>query len=89
MEPTVWFPPTAPFTLQVTPVFELPFTTAVYCDELPNVTVAAPVRVSVTVGGGGGGATSETARLRTTEGSATLAAVIVTREELGAVAGAV
>jgi hypothetical protein len=90
MEPTVWFPPTTPLTLQITPVFELPFTTAAYCDELPNVTVAAPVRVSVTVGGGGGGgATSVIVRLRATEGSAMLAAVIVTRDELGSVAGAV
>jgi hypothetical protein len=88
MEPMVWFPPTTPLTLQITPVFELPFTVAAYCDELPNVTVAVPVRVSVTVGGGGEGATRVTLRLRTAEGSATLVAVIVTFEEPGSTAGA-
>jgi hypothetical protein len=88
MEPMVRFPPTTPLTLQITPVFELPFTVAAYCDELPNVTVAAPVTVSVTTGGGGGGATRVTVRLRTAEGSATLVAVIVTFEEPGSTAGA-
>ena len=88
INPTVRFPPTTPFTLHVTPVFELPVTVAAYCDEFPNVTVVAPVSVRVTVGGGGG-ATSVTVRLRATEGSATLVAVIVTFEEPGALAGAV
>jgi hypothetical protein len=85
MEPTVWFPPTTPFTLQITPVFALPFTTAVYCDEFPKVTLVVPVRVSVT---GGGGAASVTFRFRATEESAMLVALIVTVEEPGAVAGA-
>src|ERR1700704_6898863 len=85
MEPTVWFPPTAPFTLQITPVFVLPFTTAVYCDEFPKVTLVVPVRVSVTTGGGG--AASVTFRLRATEGSAMLVALIVTVEGPGAGAG--
>jgi hypothetical protein len=88
MEPMERLPPTTPFTLQMTPVFALPFTTAVYCDELERVTLADPVSVSVTVGGGGGGATSETIRLRATEGSAALVAVIVTVEEPGSTAGA-
>jgi hypothetical protein len=88
MEPTVRFPPTVPFTLQITPVFELPVTVAAYCDEFPREMLDAPVRVIVTVGGGGGGATSETVRLRITEGSATVVAVIVTFEEPGSTGGA-
>jgi hypothetical protein len=89
INPMVRFPPTTPFTLHITPVFELPVTVAAYCDELPNVTVAAPLRVRVTVGGGGGGVTSVTVRLRATEGSATLVAVIVTFKDPDALAGAV
>jgi hypothetical protein len=73
----------------MTPVFEVPFTVAAYWDEVASVTLVAPVRVSVTAGGGGGGATSVIIRLRTTDGSATLAAVIVTFEEPGSTAGAV
>ena len=86
INPTVRFPPTTPFTLHVTPVFELPVTAAAYCDEFPNVTVVAPVSVRVTAGGG---ATSVTVRLRATEGSATLVAVIVTFKDPGALVGAV
>ena len=82
----MWFPPTAPFPLQITPVFALPFTIAVYCDEFPKVTLVVPVRVSVTTGGGG--AASVTFRFRPTEESAMLVALIVTVEEPGAVAGA-
>jgi hypothetical protein len=87
MRPSVWFPPTTPLTFHLTPVFELPLTTAAYCDEVPNVTVVAPVNVRV--GGGGGGATSITVRLCVTELSATLVAVIVTCDELGSTSGAV
>jgi hypothetical protein len=88
MVPSVAFPPVTPFTLQVTRVFELPLTVAVYCEELPKVTLVAPLRVSVTVGGGGGAAIVTT-RLCATEGTATLVAVMVTFEVGGAVAGAV
>jgi hypothetical protein len=86
MEPMVELPPITPLTLHVTPVFEMPVTVAAYWLEVPSVTVVAPVRVSITFGGG---ATSVTVRFRATEGSATLAALIVTFDELGAVAGAV
>jgi len=86
INPTVRFPPAIPFTLQVTPVFELPVTVAAYCDELPNVTEVAPLSVRVTVGGG---VTSVTVRLRATEGSATLVAVIVTVKDPDTLAGAV
>ena len=89
MEPQAAFPPTTPFTLHVTPVFELPLTTAAYCDEVPNLTALAPLNVIVMAGGGGGGATSVTVRLRATEGSAALVAVIVTVDKPGALAGAV
>jgi hypothetical protein len=86
INPRVRFPPTTPFTLHITPVFELPVTVAAYCDELPNVTVAAPLSVRVTVGGGG---TSLSVRLLVTEESATLVAVIVTFKDPDALAGAV
>ena len=89
MVPTVWFPPATPFTLQVTPLFELPVTVAAYCEDVPSVTVVAPLRLSDTVGGGGGGETSVMVRLSATEGSATLVAMIVIFEEPGSVAGAV
>jgi hypothetical protein len=89
MRPSVWFPPTTPLTFHLTPVFELPVTVAAYCDEVPNVTVVAPLSVRLMVGGGGGGATSMTVRLRATEGSATLTAAIVTVDEPGTLAGAV
>jgi hypothetical protein len=64
----------------MTPVFELPVTVAAYCEDVPSVTVLAPLRESVTVGGG---ATSATIRLRETVLSAALVAVMVTFEELG------
>jgi hypothetical protein len=80
--PTVPFPPADPFTLHTTPVFELPVTVAAYCEDVPSVTVVAPLRESVTTGGGGG-ATSATIRLRETVPSAALVAVMVTFEELG------
>jgi hypothetical protein len=89
MMPTVWFPPATPFTLQVTPLFELPVTVAANCEDVPSVTVVAPLRLSVRIGGGGGGATSATVRLPATDGSATLVAVIVTFEKPASLAGAV
>ena len=85
----VRLPPTTPFTLQITPVFEAPVTVAAYCDEFPNVMLVAPLKLRVTVGGGGAGAASLTSRLRETDASAILVAVIVTVEESGDVAGAV
>jgi hypothetical protein len=90
MLPTLAFPPTIPFTLQVTAVSEVPVTTAVYCAESPSMTVVAPESATVTLPppGGLGGAASLTVRLRETAGSATLVAVIVTDEDLGIVAGA-
>jgi hypothetical protein len=88
MEPTVRLPPATPFTLQITPVFEVPVTVAAYCDEFPSVTFVAPLKLSVTVRGGGGGAASVTSRLRETEGSAVLVAVMVIVEELADVPGA-
>jgi hypothetical protein len=87
--PTVWFPPATPFTLQVTPLFELPVTVAAYCEDVPSVTVPAPLRLSVTVGGGGGGEASVMVRLSATEGSAMLVAVIVIFEEPASLTGAV
>jgi hypothetical protein len=93
--PTVVFPPATPSTLQLTPVFELPVTVAVYCDEVLSVTLVAPLNASVTVEpdplppGGGGGAARETARLCETLGSARLVAVIVTCEDGGSLSGAV
>jgi hypothetical protein len=68
---------------------ELPVTIAVYCDEVPSVTLVGPLKASVTTGGGGAGAVSVTVRLRATDGFATLAAVIVTFDDWGALAGAV
>jgi hypothetical protein len=88
MDPTVRSPPTTPSTLQMTAVSELPVTVAAYRDEVPSVTVLAPLSASLTGGGGGGGAASVTFRFRATEGSAMLVALIVTVEEPGAVAGA-
>ena len=85
MEPVVAFPPAIPFTLQVTPAL-LPVTVATYCDDVPSVTVAAPVRVKVM---GGGRAGRVTAELWATDGSATLVAVMVTFEDPGVFVGAV
>jgi hypothetical protein len=67
----------------------LPVTIAEYCDDVPSVTVVAPLRVSVTVGGGGVGIASVTLRLRATEGLAMLVAVMVTLEYVGDFDGAV
>ena len=77
-----------PSTLHLTPVFELPVTVAVYCDEVPSVILAAPLRVTATTGGGAGAA-SVTVRLRATVESAMLVAVIVTFDEPGWTVGAV
>jgi hypothetical protein len=92
MVPTEASPPVIPSTLQVTPALVLPVTVAVYCDEVPSVTLVAPLRVTVTdepPPEGGGGEASVTARLCETEGSAILVAVIVTFEECGSLWGAV
>ena len=90
MDPAVRLPPTTPFTLQTTPVFELPVTVAAYCDEVPSVTLVAPVRLSVTRAGGGGGAAAKaTVRLCATVESAILVAMIVTFDGWGALVGAV
>jgi hypothetical protein len=89
MKPSAVLPPLIPSTLHVMPVFELPVTVAVYCDEVPSTTLAAPFRVTVTVGGGGAGAASVTVRLRATVESAMLVAVIVTFDEPGWAVGAV
>jgi hypothetical protein len=72
-------------------VFVLPLTVAEYCEELPSVTLAAPVRVSVTGPPplGGVGVMRVMAIPCATEGSATLVALMVTFEELDAFAGAV
>jgi hypothetical protein len=90
MEPTVAFPLAIPFTLQVTAVFALPVTVALYCDELPSVTVVAPSRVSATDPSAVvfGGMASATGRLFETVGEAALVAVIVTFGDGGALAGA-
>ena len=90
IEPTVAFPPATPFTLQVTSVFVLPVTVAVYCDEVPSVTLDAPLRATITGGGTGvvGGTANATGRLCETDGLATLVAVIITFEDWGALAGA-
>jgi hypothetical protein len=88
MVPSVALPPVTPFTFQVTPVFELPLTVAAYCEDVPRVTLVAPLRVSVRRGGGGAAA-RVTTRLCATDESATLVALIVTFEEPGALAGAV
>jgi hypothetical protein len=79
MEPTVVFPPATPFTLQVTAVFVLPVTVAMYCAEVASVTVVAPSRARVT--GSSDvvfGVASATGRLFETVGVAALVAVIVT-----------
>jgi hypothetical protein len=93
MEPTVVFPPTTPFTLQVTSVFVLPVTVAAYCDDLPTMTLDGPLRTTVTVEplppGTCGGAARSTASPCETVGSATLVAVIVTFAACGMVTGAV
>jgi hypothetical protein len=84
IEPTVAFPPAKPFTLQVTSVFALPVTVAVYCDEVPSVTLDAPVRATVTGGactGVVGGTANATGRLCETDGLATLVAVIITFDD--------
>jgi hypothetical protein len=88
MTPAVRSPPTTPSTLQITAVSEVPVTVAAYRDEVPSVTVLAPLSASLTGGGGGGGAASATVRLFAIEESAMLVALIVTVEEPGAVAGA-
>jgi hypothetical protein len=67
----------------------VPVTVAAYWDDVPSVTLLAPLNASFTGGGGGGGATRVTARVRATAGLALLAALIITFDELGAVAGAV
>jgi hypothetical protein len=82
IEPTVAFPPATPFTLQVTSVSALPVTVAVYCDEVPSVTLDAPLRATVTGACTAvvGGTANATGRLCETEGLATLVAVIITFE---------
>jgi hypothetical protein len=92
MVPTEASPPFTPSTLQVTPVFVLPVTVAVYCDEVPSVTLVAPLRVTVTVVPPCGDVTGEasvTARLWETEVSAMLVAVMVTLADCGLLLGAV
>jgi hypothetical protein len=80
MVPSTAFPPTTPFTLQVTAVFVLPVTAAMYCDEVPSVTVVAPSMATVTGSSGVvfAGVASATGRLFETVGVAALVAVIVT-----------
>jgi hypothetical protein len=81
IKPAVAFPPAIPFTPQVTLVFVLPVTVAMYCDEVPRVTLLEPISVTVTAdswAGLCGGAASAIGRLLETEGLATLVAVIVT-----------
>ena len=70
-------------------MFVLPDTVATYCDEVPSVTVVAPVRLKVMMTGGLAGATRVAARLWATDGSATLVALIVTFEDPGVFVGAV
>jgi hypothetical protein len=91
MVPSVALPPFTPFTFQVTPVFELPLTVATYCEELPRLTLVAPLSVSVTGPPpvGGGGAERVTTRLCATAESAALVALMVTLEPCGGLAGAV
>jgi hypothetical protein len=83
MEPTAVFPPATPFTLQVTAVFALPVTVAMYCDVVPSVTLVAPTRVRTTGSSDVvfAGAASATGRLFETVGVAALVAVIVTCED--------
>jgi hypothetical protein len=59
-------------------VFELPLTVAMYCEELPRLTLVAPFSVSVT--GVGGGVVRVVTRLFATEVLATLVAAMVTVE---------
>jgi hypothetical protein len=82
-----------PSTLHVTLVSELPVTVATYCDELPSVTVVAPLSAKVTgvsppLPAPVGGAARATARLCEALESATLVAVIVTFDVCGSVEGA-
>jgi hypothetical protein len=84
-----------PFTLHMTFLSEFPVTVATYCDEVPSVTVVAPLNANVTGAspplppvGGVGGAASATARLCETLASAALVAVIVTSDVCGSVEGA-
>jgi hypothetical protein len=84
MNPTLAFPPAAPFTLQVTALSEVPVTIAAYCEEVPSVTLVAPSRSTVTADAPVGAldcAASATARLCEAVGLATLVAVIVTCED--------
>jgi hypothetical protein len=56
----------------------------VYCDEVPRVTLDAPLRATITGGGGTGvvgGTAKATGRLCETDGLATLVAVIITFED--------
>jgi hypothetical protein len=63
-------------------VFVLPVTAALYCDDVPSVTLLEPLRAIVTVDGGATGAAARaTGRLCETEGLATLVAVMVTFED--------
>jgi hypothetical protein len=58
--PTVEFPPATPFTVHVTPVFEVPVTFAVNCCVLPSNTLELEDEtVTVTDCGGGGGGDEE------------------------------
>jgi hypothetical protein len=92
MKPVWLVPPGTPSTLQVTPVFAEPVTTAVYCAEAPSMRDAGPLSASITEGPppeGGTGASRVTARLCETAEFARLVAVIVTAFDEGAVVGAV
>jgi hypothetical protein len=81
MVPSVALPPVTPFTVQITAVFALPLTVETYCEELPRLTLVAPLSVSVTVPPpGGGGDVNVVTRLFATEVLATLVAVMVTVE---------
>ena len=51
--PTVELPPMMPLTLQITEVFELPVTVAVYCEVVPGVTLVGPLSLSFTLGARG------------------------------------
>jgi hypothetical protein len=71
-------------------VFELPVTVAAYCEELPSVTLVAPLNVRVTVEPPALlAAASVIARLCETDGSAALVAFMVTFDDAGSFAGAV
>jgi hypothetical protein len=90
MVPSTAFPPTTPSTLQVTAVFVLPATAAMYCDEVPSVTVVAPSRATATGASDVvfAGVASTTGRLFETVGVAALVAVIIKFGDWGALAGA-